>query len=105
MSTAEQLLGDLARAPEHHLEALSSRQTLQVFELELELLLLGGAVWFHLEHGHADPFEYSSASEPASACDDFAAFEAAWLKKISEEKPSEGEATAAGPTATPASTR
>jgi hypothetical protein len=33
MSTAEQLLGDLARAPEHHLEALSGREAAKVVEL------------------------------------------------------------------------
>jgi len=39
MSTPDQVLGDLARAREHHLEALSSRETALVGQLEVELVL------------------------------------------------------------------
>jgi hypothetical protein len=53
MSTAEQLLGDLARAPEHHLETLSGREAAQVVELELELPFLRRVIGIQLEYGHA----------------------------------------------------
>jgi hypothetical protein len=53
MSTAEQLLGDLARSPEHHLEALSGREAAEVLELEPELPFLRRVLGIQLEYGHA----------------------------------------------------
>jgi hypothetical protein len=49
MSTPDQLLRNLARTRQHHLEALSGRETALVGQLEGELVLVGRRSGRHLE--------------------------------------------------------
>jgi hypothetical protein len=52
MSTPDQLLRDLARARQHHLESLGGREAALVGELEGELVLFGRRSGRHLEDLH-----------------------------------------------------
>ncbi len=66
MSTPDQLLRDLARARQHHLESLGGREAALVGELEGELVLIGRRSGRHLEdlhHGSILPSSRPSISK------------------------------------------